>query len=487
MTGELDFRPSIVVSREPIYDTHRYSDIAKQIAQAMREFTCPVTVELSGSYGSGKSSIVAMALGELGFGESEIRGVIEERKSAILWVRRSSLPVAVFFDAGLWEDVPDLFGALLLSILSQKEFQPPKELKAALQKVLFGGVIFLRVLGKTQVGLEDFRQFKELTTKEVDKAMRYAEDRQSLREATGEVFRHIMKRISEQTESQEPRLILILDNLDRVSPEQTLSLLKSIYLFIPKSINVFILACVDREFLEHYLAQELGIRDSTAYLSKYIDFFWGMPMPKRDPVNEVISKLLENVPEDCFKDDKYYPKVLAGMIHKAGVTTPRLLEMAIKRLKFLLIFYWERKQPEPTLGELYKEVKNKRDLLNSGFGVKVAALFYLSLMFLRWPWLYDGFYLLGLSGEEFKTIRNIEHLIQRLILFCGTDKPRNDPYVRSFLTHYYYMTLYSNPGAALAVHFRPPGNPEEYEYYERLKEELRKGACLAGTHSDVDR
>jgi hypothetical protein len=461
----IEFQMPIVVSSKD--DTHGYHDIAKQIADAVLEFKTPVTVALSGVYGSGKSSIAAMALKELGFRESAIRGIIEERGAKVLkcqirqsakYQRRVSLAVS-FFDAALWEDIPDLFEALMLCLVNQFGEPVRKAAKDSLRKALHGALFVSYALGVTKAAPADIEQFKDGMKTGVDVIVKSAEDRLSLRKNVGDILKHMVAGVK-QDETSECRLLVILDNLDRVEPEQTLNLLKSIYLYISKKIDsddipIFILACFDREIIEHFLAVK-GIADTTSYLSKYIDYFWSMPLPKRKGVDAVVSKLLKDAPEHCFDEDNNYPKVLEGMLHRAGVTTPKMLEMVLRRFNFLLHFYWKLK-PTPTLEELYRKVSNKADLLKEGFGLRAAGYFYSSLMYMRWPWLYNAFYLLGLSGKQLGTNQSTEEVISELAQFCKKEKLQNDPYAISFLQYYHCTTLYFNPGVHLPKGFRPAG------------------------------
>ncbi len=483
MKREMKFRQSLVISQKD--DTHGYYDIAKQIARAFLDFKLPVTVVLSGGYGSGKSSIVAMALKELKFPELSIKEMIEERKTVGLQksgTKKSPPLGVVFLDAGLWEDTPNLFSVLLLSIAKQFGVEKIKSVKDSLKKVFFVSISILNIIGVTKLDPDEVKRFgKHIMRRDkvTDQVIQDVANRQRLRDEVGKIFKYVLNEIEEIKKGPQARLLVILDNLDRVTPEQTLDLLISIHLYIPKDTSIFILTCFDREFIENHITEKFGIADSTAYLSKYIDFFWGMPLPKRKYFDQVVSKLLngKEVPEQCFKKDEFYLKILEGMLYRAGVVTPKMLEMILRRFIFLLNFYWNL-EPKPTMKQLYNKVEDKTDLLNSEFGVKVAEYFYLSLMYMRWPWLYNSFYLFGEAGKVLEYKDDINCIISKISRFCGKEKIDTDPYVASFLNYYHYLTFWSNPGATLLRDFRPSELPIK-SIRKGIISELQKEGMLA--------
>ena len=99
---------------------------------------------------------------------------------------------------------------------------------------------------------------------------------------------------------------------------------------------------------------------------------------------------------------------------------------------------------------------------------------------MRWPWLYDAFYLLGESGEGFQNREDVNRITSKLTRFCGKEKMESDPYATSFLNYYHYMTLWFNPGAHLSRYFRPSGIPEG-SIREHIIAELQESATLVDT------
>lgn len=467
----MPFRSRIVTDADE--DTHLYYGTAREIAKAILELEVPVTVALSGQYGSGKSSIVAMALKELGFSEATVRAAIERGDPKGLQPpieisgKNQDLPSlgAVYLDTSLWEDSSDLFGTLLL--LLAKQFEVERDVTDSLKKVL---LVSFSVLNARATGMKpgDVEDLRKTISNQINTITKDAAARLQLKDEVRKILNRVLEKTREQQNASGSRLLIILDNLDRIPPEQTMKLLRSIHMYVPKDKDtpVFVLACFDREVLDRFLMKELDITESTTYLSKYIDLFWGMPLPKRTAIGQVISKFLKQAPQNCFAGHENFQQVLARMLERAGVANVKVLEMILRRFIWALRSSWDtapripygKELPDASLKDLFGKMNKATDLLETDFGLMAAGRFHITVVYTRWPWLYDAFYLFGESGRSFDSA----DIISALTPFCDKQKLESDPYVHSFLASYRYLTLWWNPGVNLTESFAPYRIPKGY-------------------------
>ncbi len=456
------FRSRLVIDSDE--DIHLYYGTARRIAKAILEFEVPVTVALSGQYGSGKSSVVAMTLKELGFSEATVRAAIEKRdpralqSPIVLSGKNQDLLAlgAVYLDASVWEDSSDLFGTLLF--LLAKQFRVERDVKNSLKKVFLVPLSFLnaRATGMQPGGI---KELKKIARKEIENITEDTAARLQLKDEVGKILKKVLEKTREGKSASKSRLLVILDNLDRVAPEQTMKLLRSIHMYLPEHEKVFILVCFDRKVIDRFLMEELGITESITYLSKYIDLFWGMPLPKRTAIGQIISKFLKQAPENCFAGHENFQQVLARMLERGGVANVKVLEMILRSFIWALHSSWDtvpripygKELPDASLKNLFGKMNKATDLLKTDFGLMAAGRFYITVVYTRWPWLYDAFYLFGESGRSFDSA----DIISALIPFCDKQKLESDPYVHSFLASYRYLTLWWNPGVDLTESFTP--------------------------------
>jgi len=341
----------LTLKSHPIFgeedDIHKYKNVAIRLSHAFVKLDLPVTVALTGDFGSGKTSIIYMALSSTGYEKKDIKE-IHQRGGGFKILKSTKNKIKpvniglIYFDAKLWEDYSDLFSALMLLIMEEfkkhlnlKSF---KSFKRSIVKIITSSTIQIMA---NKIGITDIDKLKKKIKSKTDLLISDAKERLELRKEIKNIFKEIDTIIKkEDTGNKNVRILLILDNLDRISPEKAINLLTSIYQYIPHDMEIFVLACFNRALIDQEIVRKFGISDTTSFLSKYIDFFWAMPLPKREGYLKIIKKYLEKAPDSCLEGLKI-DYIFAGMLHKAGVTNIRMLEMILKRFILNLNFHVE--------------------------------------------------------------------------------------------------------------------------------------------------
>ncbi|MBI4316933.1 MAG: hypothetical protein HY675_00465 [Chloroflexi bacterium] len=470
--GGWNFRSSPVILEAE--DTHGYFGVAKNIAEAIREFDPPATVALCGSYGSGKSSIVSMALTSLGFCKDTVIDLIRGTDSATTEGTTTS-PMCranascgqlslgvVFFDASLWQDNPSLFGALLLSMA--KQFGISDGLTAAIKSIglsFWATLSYLGAVGSLSDAKKEAEAIKQMSQTRCDQVTLDAENRLTLKKEIREFLGRLTKKISEANDGVGPhevRLVVILDNLDRVLPSQTLDLLRDVHTYIGnnRDMPVTVLACFDRELIEGFMSRQLGIKDTAGYLCKYVDFFFGMPLPKDSYIEKVISKHLELAPSGFAEPIKKLKSIFSAMLHSSGPTNPRILEVVLRRFKFLLHLNRDK------LEQNSAHDASQGSQGYSSFDFAVVGLLWHSVVYTQWPSAYAALYRTGRARPDPKddiaaASQSIRSLVSSLL---QAGDVVTEAYLSRFLEDYQHTVLWYDPGAALRHSFEPFASPE---------------------------
>lgn len=214
----------------------------------------PFLMGIYGAWGSGKSSLMKM-----------IQSLLEERDIKCIW-----------FNPWKYDNKEDLWSALIQSILYKIEEENPNEelVKNAVElaKKVAWSFVKTGVSALTQgvISGENLDNVKDTLLKENEDKFKHIN---SFENDFGEV-------ILEYTGGS--KLVVFVDDLDRCSPENAITVLESLKLFIGESNCVFVLG-MDHRIVEQGIHHKYGEKISISgreYLDKIIQIpFYVPPVP----------------------------------------------------------------------------------------------------------------------------------------------------------------------------------------------------------------
>jgi hypothetical protein len=187
------------------------------------ETQTPLTIGIFGRWGAGKSTL------------------LRHLRQRLVEPREGFECFCVEFDPWLYRDESNLIPALLHAIEDQLRSDAAHRLGASARKIgavltRVGADLFLKTMTLAQVSVKDLEKHEKT----------YLAQQRRARSAVRTLRRDLERVVTELTSrGREGRLVILVDNLDRCQPDQIVSLLESIKLFLDVSYCVFVLAVDD--------------------------------------------------------------------------------------------------------------------------------------------------------------------------------------------------------------------------------------------------
>jgi len=190
------------------------------------------------------------------------------------------------------------------------------------------------------------------------------------------------------------RIVVFIDDLDRVKPIKALELLEGIKNFIDVNGCVFVLA-VDYEVVQSGMAQKLGIdlqkTSGKSFFDKIIQLPFAMPINNYD-LDKYIKDLLIQIEFDQFKKQQYFTPERTSFFHDITVATVGRNPRSIKRV----INYAD------LLNKIRRNFRSRDEKVSI---IDMQVLYALICMQIAWPELFT-YFTRNPNGE---TIRNLEN------------------------------------------------------------------------------
>jgi len=263
-----------------------YADFASQLSDTVtsRVPTDGYTIGIYGDWGSGKSTI-------LNFVESKLR-------------QSDDAPIVVRFNPWWFSGRSDLiekFFGQLGNVLgdndSLSEIRPKlAELSSSLSKV----------------------PFSALTGLPVEQSLSAAN---SLLQQEGETIDEIKNQIGEDLRDLDKQIIVILDDIDRLTPQeitQMFQLIRSVADFP----NITYILALDQDVVIGALEDKQTIRDGEQYLEKIVQLPINIPTHSSGALRSLLTERLDNIPDVSVADQDRWSRLLDYGIMPL-ITTPR--------------------------------------------------------------------------------------------------------------------------------------------------------------------
>jgi len=260
----------------PDEDRLSIGSFAEGISKSIANLDSPVgtTLSINGAWGSGKSSIINLVRHHLKTYSDNEEIVVVDFKC---WWFRGEEALTLAFMQELNAVLDKTLGDKINGII-------PKISKKLLQT---GPLIAPALSAATDGGLSSLL---------IPKAMDFAEQFFSDEEPIEKVF----EQLSEILKKQNKKFLIILDDLDRLTPDELLlmfRLIKSVG-FLP---NVIYLLAFDREIAEKTVHEKYP-SEGAHFLEKIIQASFDAPVPIKTDLNFWVGQVIEEVCSECLKD-----------------------------------------------------------------------------------------------------------------------------------------------------------------------------------------
>lgn len=297
-----------------------FSTYSNVIADAAKGTRGPFTIGIFGEWGTGKTSLMRM---------------VENRFSDDKTV------ITVWFNAWRYEKEEHPIVPLIATIVREVELH-----KNALEKLKDGGASLVRALRAVAYGFSAKSKVKIPGFAEIEASF-VAKDMIE-RESTlkpdplldRSLYYESFEKLSSVYTSEDIKIIVLVDDLDRCFPNLAIKLLESIKLVLSQKGFVFILG-VARSVIEGYLQfryqTRYGIKNfqGQAYLDKIVQLPFHIPS-HRGRMHDFSSKIIERIDNDC----KSQIEIVMPIVSSASGSNPRatvrfvnnlLIDVAINR------------------------------------------------------------------------------------------------------------------------------------------------------------
>lgn len=328
MTIELDSDRAL---EEETDDRFGFVGMAKRLAPSIIEASKGdgMVVGLEGRWGSGKTSLLNFLRDELTAAESK---------------QIHTITVAPWLNGDSATLVMSLLGPIA-DVLEQREAElaVTKGLRGKFSRKKaseVGGLISLygQKTARTLVPLASLAGYFVPGAQAAAGALRAGGDaleQFSNREATPS---ELKRAIAEKIEALKVGFVVILDDLDRLEPEQAVEVVRLVR-SVADFPRVAYLMCYDREVLAQALKTGLKVQDGDLFLQKIVQLTFAIPLPEpfdlrtefRNEAEAIFLEVTGAAPDGELKEDLASAVDREGM----GLSTPREVKLALNGIRFV--------------------------------------------------------------------------------------------------------------------------------------------------------
>ena len=229
-----------------------------------------ITISINGSWGTGKSSYL----------------------KALEQYYKQNGSKTLFFEAWKYAKEPDIFLALLEELLS---ITPTENIKKPLRSLiksigatsLIGANLFLK--STINVSIDDAKKYLELMDKHI----------REITTSTNKNYKKLQNIIAKLSSKESP-FVLLIDDLDRLSPKDAFELLEKLRFYF-ESDNTIIIIAINDEILNSYSRNNL-FKDMTPLSEDFIDKIFNYSYELTySPLNSLHLRSFTNEVQDKIK------------------------------------------------------------------------------------------------------------------------------------------------------------------------------------------
>lgn len=328
------------------------ASFSKQLGRAIYDYNGKdgLVIGLYGKWGSGKTSVINMAVNEM----------------ITLAEQENNMPLVMKFAPWNYSDKDNLISIFFQSLKNKIELQDNEELKKEVGKALndyagaFDALSLIPIVGSGVAAI-----LKTIAQAQGTNLMQGAD-----LEKTKELLESALVEVNK-------KIVIIIDDIDRLTNSQirdVFQLVKQVADFP----NIIYILAMDREVVRRAL-QEVHNVDGNEYLQKIIQVPFEIPELRKSKLNSIFfSRLDEVVKEISDKikwDDMYWKDVFQNCI-EPYINTLRDVNRVINTFQFKYGAMYEETAFEDMIGittievldpELYKWIGNNKEAVCGGF------------------------------------------------------------------------------------------------------------------------
>lgn len=328
------------------------ASFSKQLGRAIYDYNGKdgLVIGLYGKWGSGKTSVINMAVNEM----------------ITLAEQENNMPLVMKFAPWNYSDKDNLISIFFQSLKNKIELQDNEELKKEVGKALndyagaFDALSLIPIVGSGVAAI-----LKTVAQAQGTNLMQGAD-----LEKTKELLESALVEVNK-------KIVIIIDDIDRLTNSQirdVFQLVKQVADFP----NIIYILAMDREVVRRAL-QEVHNVDGNEYLQKIIQVPFEIPELRKSKLNSIFfSRLDEVVKEISDKikwDDMYWKDVFQNCI-EPYINTLRDVNRVINTFQFKYGAMYEETAFEDMIGittievldpELYKWIGNNKEAVCGGF------------------------------------------------------------------------------------------------------------------------
>ena len=285
-------------------DSLQFKAFAQTLEEIITTSETPITIGVYGAWGSGKTSLMRMTQDILKEGD----------KIKTVW-----------FDAWKFDKTYDLRVALIHAIL--RKMKDDKSISPKLKEEV--GKLLKRVnwLGLGKTALSYLSPFAISQEKEP-----LLKNQEEISGKTLELIGDFEEKFEELTKeyvSDEGRMVVFIDDLDRCISEKTIDILEAIKLFLNVPLSVFVIGA-DKKRIEEGIIEKYGEKSegwAGNYLEKIVQIPFTLPPLRKDVITEQFIQGL-----DISTEIKKYAPILAEVGDNPRTIKRLLNSFEVKRI-----------------------------------------------------------------------------------------------------------------------------------------------------------
>ena len=285
-------------------DSLQFKAFAQTLEEIITTSETPITIGVYGAWGSGKTSLMRMTQDILKDGD----------KIKTVW-----------FDAWKFDKTYDLRVALIHAIL--RKMKDDKSISPKLKEEV--GKLLKRVnwLGLGKTALSYLSPFAISQEKEP-----LLKNQEEISGKTLELIGDFEEKFEELTKeyvSDEGRMVVFIDDLDRCISEKTIDILEAIKLFLNVPLSVFVIGA-DKKRIEEGIIEKYGEKSegwAGNYLEKIVQIPFTLPPLRKDVITEQFIQGL-----DISTEIKKYAPILAEVGDNPRTIKRLLNSFEVKRI-----------------------------------------------------------------------------------------------------------------------------------------------------------
>lgn len=298
-----DFNDKPIENKED--DLYGMAPFAERLAKGILNIKNPVgtAIALSGEWGSGKSSTINL-----------VKSYLSNQNGNDTQNEKNDSPVMISEFKCWWfrgeEALAIAFLKELIAFLGNDAETREKVKKIAIEVLQLTEPFISNGLSLLTSGVLPKQSSKRLL--------------QSLKEnflEKKETLEELFKELNEKLSSENRRFLIIIDDMDRLAPDEMLAMFRLIKT-IGRLPNVLYLLAFDRKVAEKVVSNKFPA-EGVQYLEKIIQVNFDLPTPFKAQLIKVTKKNIEEICGLPHKDEIGYYEAVVSQIIPIYITTPR--------------------------------------------------------------------------------------------------------------------------------------------------------------------